>query len=416
MEEKKLSEKPQENPEIEKIKVFLKDERFDDVVNMIALYLGDANDNNYLDRLEDVIETLMLLHGGRIVLRFLIERLIIDIPSLLENLSKRDSVLRYSFLLLLKSMCENECDIFLPYSEDLLNSDDPNVREADLQLIIFIAGGEMSIEDESLIKGIANKLNDEKDFVIKKAIQALIAIGKDKPALVTKIITNYVKEFPEDVDLKASVDIILKSIVSIEGIGVIVEEEDEKEKEKEGLEEAEAEIIDKEIELKKKEIEIKKKKLELEEKEKQLEEKIIHEKEKVLKLKEEMIDQEIEKPVKTEELPKKVKKIIKKEESDILDKELELKKKDLEIKKKKLELELREKEIEEMAIEKKEETLKIKEELIEKENELSRVELELQGKKIKEKELKLLENELERADQYFEEEEKKIDKEEDKNK
>ena len=128
-----MSEKKQENPEISKIKDFMKDERFDDVVNIIALYLGDATDEDYLDRLEDIIETLMLLHGGRTVLRFLIERLIIDIPSLLENLSKRDSVLRYSFLLLLKSMCENECDLFLPYSENLLNSEDPNVREADLQ-------------------------------------------------------------------------------------------------------------------------------------------------------------------------------------------------------------------------------------------------------------------------------------------
>lgn len=397
-----MSEKKQENPEISKIKDFMKDERFDDVVNIIALYLGDATDEDYLDRLEDIIETLMLLHGGRTVLRFLIERLIIDIPSLLENLSKRDSVLRYSFLLLLKSMCENECDLFLPYSENLLNSEDPNVREADLQLLIFIAGGEMSIEDESLIRAITEKLNDEKDFVVKKAIQALTAIGKEKPSLVTKVITNYVKEFPENKELKDNADNILKSIVSVEGIEEIVEEEEETD-----LDEEEAEIIDKELELKKKKLEIQKKKLELEEKEKQIEEKFIQEKERSLKMKEDIIEQEVEKPVKKEELPKKIKKIMKKEESDILDKELELRKKDLEIKKKKLELELREKEIEEKAIEKKEETLRIKEELIEKENELSRVELELKEKKIKQKEQKLLEGELERADDYF-----KKDKEE----
>jgi hypothetical protein len=396
-----LSEKQQENPEISKIKDFMKDERFDDVVNIIALYLGDSTDENYLDRLEDIIETLMLLHGGRTVLRFLIERLIIDIPSLLENLSKRDSVLRYSFLLLLKSMCEDECDLFLPYSEDLLNSEDPNVREAVLQLLVFIAGGEKSIEDESLIKTITESLNDEKDFVVKKSIQALIAIGKDKPSLVTKIITNYVKEFPEDKELKEYADRVLKSIVSVEGLEEIKEEE-------EGLEEEEVEISEKELELKKKKIEIQKKKLELEEKEKQLEEQFIQEKEKALKLKEDIIDHEAEKPVKKEEveLPKKIKKIMKKEESDIFDKELELKKKDLEIKKKKLELELREKEIEQKAIEKKEEALRIKEELIEKENELSRVELELKEKEIKQKEKKLLEGELERAEKYFEKEEK----------
>ena len=397
-----MSEKQQENPEISKIKDFMKDERFDDVVNIIALYLGDSTDEDYLDRLEDIIETLMLLHGGRTVLRFLIERLIIDIPSLLENLSKRDSVLRYSFLLLLKSMCEDECDLFLPYSEDLLNSDDPNVREAVLQLLVFIAGGEKSIEDESLIKTITESLNDEKDFVVKKSIQALIAIGKDKPSLVTKIITNYVKEFPEDKELKEYADRVLKSIVSVEGLEEIKEEEEE------GLEEEEVEISEKELELKKKKIEIQKKKLELEEKEKQLEEQFIQEKEKALKLKEDIIDHEAEKPVKKEEveLPKKIKKIMKKEESDIFDKELELKKKDLEIKKKKLELELREKEIEQKAIEKKEEALRIKEELIEKENELSRVELELKEKEIKQKEKKLLEGELERAEKYFEKEEK----------
>jgi len=89
-----MTDKDQENPEITKIKDFVKDERIDDAVNIIALYLGDSTQGDYLDRLEDIIEMLLLLHGGRIVLRFLIEQLIIDIPSLLENLSKRDSDVR----------------------------------------------------------------------------------------------------------------------------------------------------------------------------------------------------------------------------------------------------------------------------------------------------------------------------------
>ncbi|MFX0060346.1 MAG: hypothetical protein ACFE8J_18770, partial [Candidatus Heimdallarchaeota archaeon] len=153
-----MSDKDKTNPEIVKIKDFVNDERLDDAVQIIALYLGDANEDDYLERLEDLIETLLLLHGGQRVIRSLIEKLIIDLPSLLENLSKRDSVLRYSFLLLLKTMCENECDLFLPFSGDLLNSEDPNVREAYLQLLIFMAGGEMVIEDESLIKEITFRL------------------------------------------------------------------------------------------------------------------------------------------------------------------------------------------------------------------------------------------------------------------
>ena len=409
-----MTDKDKENPEITKIKDFVKDGRIDDAVNIIALYLGDSTQGDYLDRLEDIIEMLLLLHGGRIVLRFLIEQLVIDIPSLLENLSKRDSVLRYSFLLLLKTLCENECDLFLPHSEDLLNSDDPNVREADLQLIIFMAGGETEIEDESLINKIALTLADEKEFVVEKAIQALIAIGKKHPSFVTRAVTNHAKMYPENEDLKNAVDTVLKSIVTVEKIDEIVEETPSEE---ELIEREEIEIIDKELELKKKELEIKKKKIELIEKEKELEEKIIIEKEKTLKLKEELLEQEILEqettvPKEADLIPKKVKKQLKKEESEIIDKEIELKKKDLEIKKKKLELEFKEREIEEMAIEEKEKTLKIKEELIEKESELSQAEIELRQKIIEEKEQKIMESELERADRKLKELEDK-DKDDD---
>ena len=400
-----MTDKDKENPEITKIKDFVKDERIDDAVNIIALYLGDSTQDDYLKRLEDIFELLLLLHGGRIVLRFLIEQLVIDIPSLLENLSKRDSVLRYSFLLLLKTLCENECDLFLPHSEDLLDSDDPNVREAMLQLIIFMAGGEAEIDDESLIKKIAYTLADEKEFVVEKATQALISIGKKHPLWVTRAVTSYAKEYPENEELKNAVDTVLKSIVTVEKIDEIVEETPS---ENELIEKEETEIIDKELELKKKELEIKKKKIELIEKEKELEEKIILEKEKTLKLKEEILEQEIleqetSAPKEADLIPKKVKKQLKKEESEIIDKEIELKKKDLEIKKKKLELEFKERELEEMAIEEKEKALKIKEELIEKETELSQAEIELKQKIIKEKEQKMIETEIRRAIEEFQE-------------
>lgn len=410
-----MTDKDQENPEITKIKDFTKDGRIDDAVNIIALYLGDSTQDDYLTRMEDIIELLLSLHGGRIVLRFLIERLIIDIPSLLENLSKRDSVLRYSFLLLLKTLCENECDLFLPHSEDLLNSDDPNVREAVLQLIIFMVGGEAEIEYESLINNISFSLADEKEFVVEKGIQALILIGKKHPLWVTKAVRNIAKEHPENEEIKNAVDSVLKSIVTVEKIDELVEETPS---EVELIEKEETEIVDKELELKKKEIEIKKKKIELEEKEKELEEKLILEKERTLKLKEEILEQEIAVPTEADLIPKKVKKQFKKEESEIIGKEIELKKKDLEIKKKKLNLELKEQEIEEMAIEEKEKALKIKEELIEKESELSQAEIELRQKIMKQKEQKMIESEIKRAVEEFmvledeeKDEENEIDKE-----
>ncbi|MFW9990388.1 MAG: HEAT repeat domain-containing protein, partial [Candidatus Odinarchaeota archaeon] len=223
--------------EISQIKDFVSDGRFDDAVQIIALFIGDANEVEYLDRLEEVIETLLTLHGGRTVLRFLIEHLVIDIPSLLENLSKKDSVLRYTFLLLLKTICEDESDLFLPYSEDLLNSEDPNVREAALQLLIYMAGGEATLDNIELIKIILKRLSDDKNFVIEKALQVLKAIGNKSPGFITKILKDYAKEIadlPENEDLKEYIDQILKSIVSVDKIEEIVEKESIKKESPEG--------------------------------------------------------------------------------------------------------------------------------------------------------------------------------------
>ncbi|MFW9941526.1 MAG: HEAT repeat domain-containing protein [Candidatus Thorarchaeota archaeon] len=424
-----MSEEENGISEINSIKDFVKDGRIDDAVNIIAFYLADSTEENYIDRLENILETLLSLHGGRIVLRFLLENLIIDIPSLLENLSKKDSVLRYTFLLLLKTICENECDLFLPYSEDLLKSDDPNVREADLQLIIYMAGGDAKIDDESLISSIVEKLNDEKDFVVEKAIQALKTIGEKSPTIVTKILTDYVKEtseIPIHEEIKNSIDSILKSIVTVEKIEEIVEDEKSKlevpsEEEPlevhpiDDLEKEESKILDKELELKKKELEIKKKKLELEEKEKEIEEKAIQTKEEVLKLKEKMMIRESdeESEIKEKSIKVKIPKKLKKEESEILDKELELKKKDLEIKKKKLEIEEKEKELEEKEILEREKALKLKEELIEKEKELSQVEIELKQKTIEQKEQKIKEEEIKRVEEEIQKIQQKVEEDED---
>ena len=326
-----MTEDKRENQEIKAIKDFTNSGRIDEAVKTMALYFSNSTNENYLDRLERVLETLITMHGGRTVLRFAIEHLIIDIPSLLENLSKADSVLRYSFLILLKPMTE-ELDLFLPFSENLLKSADPNVREATLQLIIFMASGEKKIEQESLIKGIATKLTDDKEFVIEKAIQALNAIGKNNPSLVTHVITNYIKEHPENENLKKAVDIIFKNVITFEKIEKIVEEKEIKKeiseekveikvKESDLIKEKELEIIKKENALKKKTLELKKKELKLKTSEKEIDEKEIQEVEKKLK--------------ETEEKAKK-------KDEDSLIKELELIKTELELKKKKIELEAKE--------------------------------------------------------------------------
>jgi len=403
------------------LKDIVKEGKIDEAVEKIATYLNQSTEDNYIKRLENIIETLLSIYGGHVVIRFLIENMIIDIPSLLENLSKKDSLLRYSFLLLLKSMCENECDLLLPYSEALLNSDDPNVREADLQLIIFMASGEKKIEEENLIKLIVSKLTDEKDFVVKKAIQALITIGKRSPSIIAKIISDYVKDNIDNDDLKKAGDLILKSIVSIDKIDEIVEEEDkkgvselkdedfakpiEKITEKSLLEEEKL-LIDKELELKKRELELKKKKLDLEEEVKNLDEKEIEQKRKELKEKEQSLEKE---KILLEEIHLKENSTLEEkceelglDEEELLNKEMELIKKEMALKKKKLELEAKEKELEEREIKEKERALELKKKLLEKESELavlSQVELELKEKTIDEIQKRIIDEEAKRVEE-----------------
>ncbi len=392
-----MTETENERREMEKVKELIGEGKIDDAVQRIAHYLNQTTEENYIEALENIIETISPLHGGRTVIRFLIENNIIDIPGLIENLSKKDPILRYSFLLLLKDICENEGDLFLPYSENLLNSDDPNVREANLQLLIFMAGGEkLDIEQQSLFEAIASKLNDEKEFVVEKAIQVLKVIGKKSPSVITHILKEYAKSCPEKEELKKRIDLILKSIVTVERIEEIVEEEGKEA-------EAEEKIFKEESELKKKKIELKKEKLELKEKVQELEEKAIEKKEKALKIKKELLeDKEIELIEKTQE--EITTEELEKSEEEILDKKLELKKVDLEIEKKKLELEQKEKELEKQAILEKEKAIKLKEELIEKEKQITNIELDLKQKEIKRKEQEIINHGPKQIKERFEDE------------
>ena len=341
-----MSKDNEENEKIEFIKTLVDQGRFDDAVDAIRTYLEEAEDEEKLNRLEELIEAILSIHGGKTVLRFLIENNIINIPVLLQNLSKRDNVLRYSFLLLLKPIVEVEYDLFLPFIEDLLESPDPNVKEAALQLIIFISMGDKKIEDKKKIIAIAKKLSNEKDFVIEKATQALSVIGKQSPSLITKILKNYIEEYPEDEELKENVDEVLKSIVSVEKIDEIVEEEKEEEKIKEEILKAKGE-----------------------------------ETEVAEGIPEDIEEGELELDKKAEEIRERKK---------------NLRKKDLKIKEKQLELEEKEKELEEQELKEKQERLKRRKELLRKEKQLAQAELDLKEKQLSEKEEELKQQEIER--------------------
>lgn len=357
--------------ELENIKDLVNEGKIDKLIEIINDYLTLDEESN-IDRLESIIEVLLSLHGGRKVISDLIKENVIDIPSLLKNLSRRDSLLRYSFLLVLRPLCKEESNLFLSDMEDLLQDEDPNVKEAALQLLIFMTGGEKQIADESLIQMVVSKLTNEKNFVVEKASQALISLGRQSPALVTKTLIKCTKEYADDEELKENIEDILKSIVSVEKIKEIVDiEEDVEEKDPSEI------LSERDI-----------KKLEDSEKER-------FEKE--------------PKKEKTDEKKEQIEDKLEEKEGKILSRALKLKKKELELKKKRLELETKEKELEEKEIEEREKMLKKMEELIQKEKKLSQVELELRLKSIEDKEKKIKEQEAKRIEEQIKklEEEKK---------
>ena len=272
-------------------------------------------------------------------------------------------------------MCENEADLFLPYNEQLLNSDDPNVREAQLQLLIFMAGEDKIIDQEDIIHMIVERLIDEKDFVREKAIQALIAIGKNNPSIITRFITEFVKHHPDNEELKREADKLLKSMVTVEKIDKLVEKNLDLKP-----------VLDKE-------------------KEKDSE---IRSLEHTTFIKEILKDEIAQSPVGEFE----------KDASEMLEKEMSLIKKQMEIEKKRLELEKKEKELEEKELIEKEKTLQAKEKLIEKDikiAELTQVELELKEKTIEEKQKQILEQEAKRMQEKIKDIERKEQEDENKN-
>lgn len=404
-----MAEDQEDQEEMARIRETIKDGRIEDAVDELSIYLNIATEEDYLEKLENVIETLSSVVGGKTVLRFLIENMVIDIPSILNNLSKKDSILRYSFLLLLKEFCENESDLLLPYSEELLNSEDPNVRESYLQLLIFMIGGEEDIIAESLVRNTVQRLADEKDFVVEKAFQVLKNFAKRDPRRVTNTLKEYSKENEDKEDLKEKIDQVLKSIVSIDDIKEIEEEEEKDQLEKKEAKATEAiESLDDHISKDQKTEEKTKGTITVSNLTKdQLKER----KEMLLKEIEPMEEILTRKRAEIDKLEEDEKEVLDKE-MELIDQKMELKKKDMELQEKQLKLEEIQKELEAREIEQKEQSLKLKQELIEKKDrlsELTQVELELTEKEIKEKEKELLEKEAQRVREKLQQIKQEVD-------
>ena len=267
-------------------------------------------------------------------------------PSLLKLIGIENDVLRYSLLLSLKSLSESDPEFIVPFAKEYLNSKNGNAREGMIQLLTFAANSDPKRVKTLIDDGqIIDLLADKDDFVQKKTIDLLKAVGKKFALDIEKKLIERVQSTTNDI-LKENAEKVLKALVDIK------------------------KLESEELEKKQLEVEVKV----LEDKEKQVTEEEVKIKAEKIRKREVIVSIEKESEISSNEFIEKEKQLIEKERA-LKVKELNLKEADLMLKEK-------EKEIEAEKIRNKAVQLEKEIELTRKRAELNKVKKELEIKEI----------------------------------
>jgi HEAT repeat protein len=169
------------------------------------------------------------------------------IPKILDNLNEEDDLLRYSMVLAMKPICDQDPNLILPFYHDFIKDNDANKRESIIRLVGFIAREHPDAVKE-YIPDLISALADEKEFVQDQAVETLKILGRTasrelEPKMLAFLgpVTN--------VDIKKKGETVLKSFVQVATL------------EKEQLETKEINAKSKELEMKQKELEKKEQEL-----------------------------------------------------------------------------------------------------------------------------------------------------------
>jgi hypothetical protein len=327
----------------------LDEDKIQSAIDKIKAKLNEKQDS--AEFIEQLINNLNRLSAkSNLIMRTLF-------PELIKLISIDNDVLRYSLVLSLKSVCESEPALLLPYSRDLLMSKNANAREGILQLLTFAAGTNPD-EVKSFMGDAINMLQDEKDFVQNRAVSLLKVLGNKFSIDIEKKLVSFAQD-TNNIAVRTNVEKVLKELVDLKK-----------------LEQGDFE---------KKQIEVQKK--ELDEKEKTVSQTEV-------KMKEESLQ--------NKEIELQKKEVLKEKEKELIAKELALKERDLQLKEAKLLVEEKEKEIEEQKIRQKVVLLEKEQEMQQKQVELEKVKKELELKEIEKKKNAIIEEEQKRIDERLE--------------
>jgi len=318
---------------MEEIFSLLTQQRTQEATNRILQRLSEQNNNEFI---ENFIHSLNRLTNEYITVSKAIY------PSVLKLIGIENDMLRYSLVLSLKILVEQDPSLIIPYSKEYLTSPNANSREGMLQLLSFAANAHPN-EIKPLLDMVVGLLADPMDFVQNKAMEFLNTLGKHCKLEVEEKILEFLKS-TSDEKTHQNAEKVLKEIVNIKDLESEAMDKKHLEIQKKVLDKKEQDITQEEVKLKQEEI--KKREEEVaHQKERKEQEEIYTQKKKELEKKEEALrERELELKIArilVEEKEKDVQEEIIKQKADILEQELEINRKRAELQKAEKEIELK---------------------------------------------------------------------------
>ncbi len=172
---------------MEQIFEFLDEKKYDEAIQLIKENLA-KRDQEFI---EDLVPSLGIITSSSIEVAESI------MAPLLGILNIDDDVIRYSIILSIKKFVIEHKELIFPYIEDYLKYGTPKKREGMLLLIKYIADTDPKAL-KPFYKLLAYELSDSVDYIRKKTVDILQAIGKADRHEIEACIFDYLKAEQEE--------------------------------------------------------------------------------------------------------------------------------------------------------------------------------------------------------------------------
>lgn len=172
---------------MEQIFEFLDNQKYNEAIQLIKENLA-KRDPAFI---EDLVPSLNIITSSSIEVAESI------MAPLLGILNIDDDVIRYSIILSIRDFVIEHKELIFPYVEDYLKYGTPKKREGMLLLIKYIADTDPKAL-KSFYKLLAYELSDSIDYIRKKTVEILQAIGKADRHEIEACIFDYLKAEQEE--------------------------------------------------------------------------------------------------------------------------------------------------------------------------------------------------------------------------